>query len=158
MFDNKKSSTVPIDPLNQNPPHSHIIFHSLLHHPPVLALTSTAMRFLQLLPLASLALAIPNPNSNTKRQSSCTSQEWAVTQYHTCTNCTYPGATQETTSLVFNFVDPNFNPAVTATCGQSLLPGSSLIGFNYIPCGSGVAFYYDGAALNIERTGVECGK
>ena len=117
------------------------------------------MHFLQfLLPFASLALAIPNPNINTKRQSSCTSEPWAIQQYHTCTNCTYPGSTQETTSLVFNFADPNFNPAVTATCELSLLPGSSLIEFNYVPCGSGVAFYYDGEDLNVERTGVECGK
>lgn len=115
------------------------------------------MHFLHLLPLASLALAIPNPNSNTKRQSSCTSRSWSINDYHTCTNCTYPGATQETTSLVFKFIDPNFNPAVTATCALSLLPGSSLIDFNYTPCGSGVAFYYDGADLNVERTGVECG-
>ena len=116
------------------------------------------MHFLQLLPLASLALAVPNLSSNTKRQASCTSEPWAIKQYHTCTNCTYPGATQETTSLVFDFADPNFNPAVTATCELSLLPGSSLIGFNYVPCGSGVAFYYDGADLNVERTGVVCGK
>lgn len=116
------------------------------------------MHFLQLLPLASLALAVPNPSSNTKRQASCTSEPWAIKQYHTCTNCTYPGATEETTSLVFDFADPNFNPAVTATCELSLLPGSSLIGFDYVPCGSGVAFYYDGADLNVERTGVVCGK
>ncbi|KAL9071386.1 MAG: hypothetical protein Q9161_004245 [Pseudevernia consocians] len=116
------------------------------------------MHFLQLLPFASLVLAVPSPNINSKRQSSCTSEPWAIQQYHTCTNCTYPGSTQETTSLVFNFVDPNFNPAVTATCELSLLPGSSLIDFNYTPCGSGVAFYYDGADLNVERTGVECGK
>ena len=121
------------------------------------------MHFLQLLPFASLILAVPSPNINSKRQSSCTSEPWAIQQYHTCTNCTYPGSTQETTSqettsLVFNFVDPNFNPAVTATCELSLLPGSSLIDFNYTPCGSGVAFYYDGADLNVERTGVECGK
>lgn len=123
------------------------------------ALTSEAMRFLQFLPLASVALAVPNPSSsNTKRQASCTSEAWSITQYHTCTNCTYPGATEETTSLVFDFADPNFNPAVTATCELSLLPGASLIGFNYVPCGSGVAFYYDGADLNVERTGVECGK
>ncbi|CAD6581509.1 MAG: hypothetical protein ASARMPREDX12_000491 [Alectoria sarmentosa] len=115
------------------------------------------MRFLQLLPFASLSLAIPNRNSRTKRQTSCTSEPWAIQQYHTCTNCTYPGSTQETTSLVFNFADPNFNPAVTAMCELSLLPGSSLIDFNYTPCGSGVAFYYDGADLNVERTGVECG-
>ena len=40
------------------------------------------MRFLQLLPFASLALAIANPNSNAKRQSSCTSEPWAIQQYH----------------------------------------------------------------------------
>lgn len=118
------------------------------------------MHFLQFLPFASLALASPNlkSNSNIKRQVSCTSEPWAIQNYHICTNCTYPGATQETTSLVFNFADPNFNPAVTATCELSLLPGSSLIDFNYTPCGSGVAFYYDGEDLNVERTGVECGK
>ena len=116
------------------------------------------MHILQLLPFVSLALAIPNPNSNTKRQASCTSQAWAIQQYHTCTNCTYPGATQETTSLGFDFADPNFDPEVTATCGLSLLPGSSLIDFNYTPCGSGVAFYYDGEDLEVERTGVQCGK
>ena len=120
------------------------------------------MRFLQLLPFASLALAVSHPNSNTntntKRQFSCTSEPWTIHQYHTCTNCTYPGATQETTSLVFDFTDPNFSPPVTATCELSLLPGSSLIDFNYTPCGSGVAFYYDGVDLNVERTGVQCGK
>ncbi len=116
------------------------------------------MLFLQLLPFASLALAIPSPNSINKRQASCTSQAWAIKDYHTCTNCTYPGATEETTSLVFNFADSNFDPAVTATCELSVLPGSSLIDFNYTPCGSGVAFYYDGEDLEVERTGVECGK
>ena len=117
-----------------------------------------AMHFLQLLPLASLVLAVSNTNANIKRQSSCTSQSSSIQDYHTCTNCTYPGATEETTSLVFEFTDPNFDPPVTATCDLSLLPGSSLIDFNYTPCGSGVAFYYDGADLNVERTGVVCGK
>lgn len=146
--------------------HSLLLFRTKTHSFPYQPLfrlspsssTSRTMRFLQLLPFVSLALAIPNPNSNTKRQSSCTSEAWAIQQYHTCTNCTYPGSTQETTSLVFNFADPNFNPAVTATCELSLLPGSSLTGFNYIQCGAGVAFYYDGADLNVERTGVKCGK
>ena len=135
------------------------------------------MHFLQLLPFASLALAIPY--SNTKRQSACIGEPWAIKQYHTCTNCvstcllpqspsrnadlktvkTLPGATQETTSLVFEFTDSNFSPAVTATCELSVLPGLSLIQpFTYTQCGSGVSFYYDGADLNVERTGVECGK
>lgn len=116
-------------------------YSSISHHLSASAVTSRTMRFLQLLPFVSLALATPTPDSNTKRQSSCYSQPWAIQQYHTCTNCTYPGSTQETTSLAFNFVDPNFSPAVTATCDLSLLPGSSLIEFNYIQCGSGVAFY-----------------
>ena len=116
------------------------------------------MHFFQLLPLASLALAIPGPDSNTKRQTSCTSQAWEIKDYHTCTNCTYPEATQETTSMVFNFVDPNFDPAVKVTCERDVLPGSSLIDFNYTPCGSGVAFYYDGEDLNVERTSVKCEK
>lgn len=133
-------------------------YHRWLLYLSASALVTGTMHVLQLLPLASLALAVSNPNSITKRQSSCTSESWAIQQYHTCTNCTCPGSTQETTSLVFDFADPNFNPAVTATCELSLLPGSSLIDFNYTPCGSGVAFYYDGTDLNVERTGVECGK
>ena len=134
----------------------------LIHQSPRSILSAEIMRFFQFLPFASLALAVPHPTSNTKRQiaTPCgTSEAWAVNQYHTCTNCTYPGSTQETTSLSFEFTDPNFNPPVTATCELSLLPGSSLIQpFNYMQCGSGVAFYYDGADLNVERTGVQCGK
>ncbi|KAM0797823.1 hypothetical protein BDR22DRAFT_424216 [Usnea florida] len=119
------------------------------------------MRIHQLLPFASLALAMPHPTSNTKRQfaTPCGINEtWTINQYHTCTNCTYPGSTQETTSLSFEFTDPNFNPPVTATCELSVLPGSSLIQpFDYTGCGSGVAFWYDGDDLEVERTGVQCG-
>ena len=146
-------SQLPFEP--DNPP---FLRFSLLHLTSVSASSQATMHFLQLLPFASLALAVSHPNSYTKRQVSCTSEPWTIRQYHTCTNCTYPGATQETTSLVFDFTDPNFSPPVTATCDLSLLPGSSLIEFDYTPCGSGVAFYYDGADLNVERTGVECGK
>ena len=158
MLEENKSSSVPRCLLNQTISHTYAFTCCILLQ--CQPSSKATMRFLQLLPFASLALAVshPNSNSNTKRQFSCTSKPWTIQQYHTCTNCTYPGATQETTSLVFDFTDPNFNPLVTATCELSLLPGSSLIEFNYTPCGSGVAFYYDGADLNVERTGVECGK
>ena len=56
--------------------------YPLLCHLSASVLTSGTMRFLQLLPIASLSLAIPNPNSRTKRQTSCTSEPWAIQQYH----------------------------------------------------------------------------
>ena len=139
--------------------HTHI---TLFHQSPIAIPSAETMRIHQLLPFASLALAIPYPTSNTKRQFATPcgiSETWTINQYHTCTNCTYPGSTQETTSLSFEFIDPNFNPPVTATCELSLLPGSSLIQpFDYTQCGLGVAFWYDGDDLEVERTGVLCGK
>ena len=139
-----------------------ILISALFYQSSIAILSAETMRIHQLLPLASLALAMPHSASNTKRQFATPcgiSETWTINQYHTCTNCTYPGSTQETTSLSFKFIDPNFNPPVTATCELSLLPGSSLIQpFDYTQCGSGVAFYYDGADLEVERTGVQCGK
>ena len=136
---------------------------ALFHQSTIAILSAETMRIHQLLPFASLALAMPYPpTGNTKRQfaTPCGINEtWTINQYHTCTNCTYPGSTQETTSLSFEFIDPNFSPPVTATCALSLLPGSSLIQpFDYTGCGSGVAFWYDGDDLEVERTGVQCGK
>ena len=130
---------------------------SFLYYLSVTALTTlTAMHFSSCSP--SLPLLLPFQKANIKRQTSCTSQAWEIQDYHTCTNCSFPGATQEITSLVFKFEDPNFNPAVTATCELSVLPGSSLINFDYTPCGSGVAFHYDGDSLKVERTGIGCEK
>ena len=116
------------------------------------------MRFLQLIPFASFALGIPYVKSKTNgERQSCYSDPWAVQQFHTCTNCTIPDQ-REATTLSFLFSDSNFNPVVTAECGISLLPGGSLINFNWTPCGSGVSFQWGGSSLTLRRTNVDCRK
>ena len=123
------------------------------------------MQLLHLLPLASLALALPYANDiNAKRQASCYSQEWNIQQYTTFdAGATSPAggpAAFGYSHIAFLFTDPNFNLqyecSAEAESGKSL---SSLEGYNTYYCdGGNMTFQYFGSTVTLQRTGVECGK
>lgn len=92
------------------------------------------MHLLHIFSLASLALAAPFLNTNTKRQFTCISQEWNVRQFSTFT--LPPGATPspgappvfDFTHISFYFDDPNFNDM--ALCSRSITPEAGTLGKN----------------------------
>jgi hypothetical protein len=119
----------------------------------------------QILSLASLALAAPPFNLNTKRQvQSCIAQEWNLQQFETFTlplgATASPGAPSafDFTHISFYFGDPNFNDR--ALCSRSIAPGDgTLDDGNFYPCaGFGMSFQYLGGSIELKRTGVDCGK
>ena len=78
------------------------------------------MHFLQLLPLASLALALPQASVNLKRSAACGAQEWAIQGFESFqlpANFTPAEGTPapfKTSHLTFTWIDPNLN--VSGTC------------------------------------------
>lgn len=121
------------------------------------------MYFLHILSLASLALAAPRSKINTKRQS-CDAQEWNIQQFTTFTLNPGTKASQDSppafdfTHISFYFDDPNFNGR--ASCSRSVAAGAGALadGHSY-PCdGFGMSFQYFGSSIELQRTGVICGK
>ncbi len=122
------------------------------------------IQLFHLLSLASVAVALPfSQDANTKRQASCNSQEWNIQQYTAFT----AGTTSPTggppvfgySHISFKFADPNFNIqyecSAEAETGQSL---DSLVGNSY-PCdGGNMSLQYFGSSIELQRTGVACGK
>jgi len=114
------------------------------------------LRFCILLPLT---LALPS----LKRQSqSCGAQEWNIQQFTTFTagSTPTPGAPPifAFDHISFYFDDPNFN--TRALCERSIEPGTGqLADGNLYPCdGNNMFFSYEGASVNLKRTGVKCDK
>lgn len=122
------------------------------------------MYFLHIFSLASVALAVPRFDGNTKRQFTCTAQDWNIQQFTTFT--LPPGATAspgapsafDFTHISFYFNDPNFND--TALCSRSIAPGAGTLGDgNLYPCdGYGMSFQYFEGSIQLQRTPVACGK
>lgn len=130
-----------------------------------LTLHSPNMHLVHLLPLASLALALPHTNLFTKRQGdSCISQEWNIQQYTEFTaGSTSPagGPSAFTDSGInFLFADPNFDIqyscSAEAETGQSL---ESIVGNVNFCDGGNMSFQYFGqGSIELQRTDVACGK
>ena len=124
------------------------------------------MQIFHFLTLVSVSFASALPytqNLIDKRQTSCYSQEWNIQQYTAFTaGATSPAggpAVFGFSHISFLFADPNFDIQYTceaeANTGESL---DSLIGNSY-PCdGGNMSFQYFGSSINLQRTGVPCGK
>ena len=119
------------------------------------------MYLLRFLPLASLTLALPHAEFD-KRQS-CNGQEWNIQQYTAfTTGSTSPAggpAAFGYSHVDFKFADPNFDIqfecSAEANTGESL---DSIVGQNF-PCdGGNESFQYFGSSIDLQRTGVKCGK
>lgn len=119
------------------------------------------MYFLTLLPLISIVLAAPAPQS---KRSTCITQQWNIQQFEAFT----AGSTSKNGShLSFYFTDPNFDPN-KILCSRSMqLGASSQTGpnsrsdSNWYPCEStklSVMYRYQGTSMDLKRTGVDCGK
>lgn len=109
--------------------------------------------------LLPLTLALPN----FKRQSqSCGAKERNIQQFTTFTagSTPAPGAPPifAFDHISFYFDDPNFN--TRTLCERSIEPGTGqLADANLYPCdGNNMSFSYEGASVNLERTGVKCNK
>jgi len=119
------------------------------------------MQLFHLLPLASLALALPHAHE--KRQT-CNSQAWNIQQYTAFDaghNSPAGGPPAFTDSHIsFLFADPNFG--IQYQCGAEAQTGKSLgslAGFNRYYCdGGNMSFRYFGSSIELQRTGVPCEK
>jgi len=113
-------------------------------------------QILSFLALLSLTFAAPLSNPST-----CISQQWNIQQLEAFT----AGDTSTIGShLSFYFTDPNFD-SDRALCersmelGQSTSSGkNSLVDFNWYYCSGSMAFRYLGASIDLQETGVQCGK
>ena len=122
------------------------------------------MQILQLLALASVASALPyTHDAEVKRQVSCYSQEWNIQQYTTFTaGPTSPAGGPPVfgfSHISFLFADPNFD--IQYSCGAEANTGQSLDSLtgNSYPCdGGNMSFQYFGSSINLQRSGVLCGK
>ena len=122
------------------------------------------MRLLPLLSLASAAVALPyTQDLKSKRETSCNSQQWNIQQYTAFTaGSSSPAggpAVFGFSHIFFKFADPNFGIqygcSAEAEAGKGL---DSLVGNSY-PCDGGdMSFQYFGSSIELQRTGVECGK
>ena len=122
------------------------------------------MQFLFLLAFASAVIGLPlSQDVNTKRDTTCYSQEWNIQQYTTFNaGSTSPAggpAVFGYSHVSFRFADPNFGIQYTCSAeadqGQSL---DSLVGTSF-PCdGGNMSFQYFGSTVTLQRTDVACGK
>lgn len=122
------------------------------------------MQLLHLLPIISLALALPVADEvNTDSETSCFNS-WNIQKYSAFdAGATSPagGPSAFTNSHVsFLFTDPNFG--IQNECSaqaQSGKPLASLAGYNRYYCAGGdMSFLYFGSSIELQRTGVSCGK
>lgn len=128
---------------------------------------TSIMYLLQLLPLASLALALPQTSINLKRSATCGAQEWAIQGFESFqmpanfTPAAGTPAPYNYTHLTFTWVDPNLD--VSGLCEWSNLgdTGEVADGLSY-PCGvSGVEMsyqYFGAGTLSLQETPVACDK
>ena len=128
------------------------------------------MYFLQLLPLASLALALPQASVNLKRSATCGAQEWAIQGFESFqlpanfTPTEGTPAPYTSSHLTFTWVDPNLD--VTGSCEWLNLSGSGEVadGNSYF-CGvnNGASVqmsyqYFGGGTVSLQETPVACDK